>query len=41
MQNLGYGVFSPMKILIKTHCGLNKVKVKIVDDYFVSYKKIE
>ena len=34
------GVFSPMKILIKIHRGLNKsLKLKIVDDYLINYKK--
>ncbi len=34
------GVFSPLKILIKIHRGLSKsLKLKIVDDYLVSYKK--
>lgn len=36
------GVFSPMKMLIKIHRGLNKsLKLKIVDDYLVNYKKKE
>ena len=36
------GVFSPLKILIKIHRGLSKsLKLKIVDDYLVSYKKRE
>ena len=36
------GVFSPMKMLIKIHRGLSKsLKLKIVDDYLVSYKKKE
>jgi hypothetical protein len=36
------GVFSPLKILIKIHRGLSKsLKLKIVDDYLVSYKKKE
>ena len=35
-------VFSPLKILIKIHRGLSKnLKLKIVDDYLVSYKKRE
>ena len=39
-NSLDGGVFSPMKILIKIHRGLNKsLKLKIVDDYLVSYKK--
>ena len=34
------GVFSPLKILIKIHRGLSKnLKLKIVDDYLVTYKK--
>lgn len=34
------GVFSPLKILIKIHRGLSKsLKLKIVDDYLVNYKK--
>jgi hypothetical protein len=34
------GVFSPLKILIKIHRGLSKsLKLKIVDDYLLSYKK--
>ena len=34
------GVFSPLKILIKIHKGLSKsLKLKIVDDYLVNYKK--
>jgi len=36
------GVFSPMKMLIKIHRGLNKsLKLKMVDDYLVKYKKKE
>ena len=36
------GVFSPLKILIKIHRGLSKnLKLKIADDYLVSYKKRE
>ena len=36
------GVFSPLKILIKMRRGLSKsLKLKIVDDYLVSYKKRE
>ena len=36
------GVFSPMKMLIKIHRGLSKsLKLKIVDDYLVNYKKKE
>lgn len=39
-NSLDGGVFSPMKILIKIHRGLSKsLKLKIVDDYLVSYKK--
>ena len=34
------GVFSPLKILIKIHRGLSKsLKLKIVDDYLISYRK--
>ena len=34
------GVFSPLKIFIKIHRGLSKsLKLKIVDDYLVSYRK--
>lgn len=34
------GVFSPLKILIKIHRGLSKgLKLKIVDEYLVNYKK--
>ena len=34
------GVFSPLKILIKIHSGLSKsLKLKIVDDYLLNYKK--
>ena len=34
------GVFSPLKILIKIHRGLSKsLKLKIVDDYFINYRK--
>jgi hypothetical protein len=34
------GVFSPMKKLLKIHNGFTKsLKLKIVDDYLVSYKK--
>jgi hypothetical protein len=36
------GVFSPLKILIKIHRGLSKsLKLKIVDDYLLIYKKNE
>jgi hypothetical protein len=35
------GVFSPMKKLLKIHNGFTKsLKIKMVDDYLVSYKKI-
>jgi hypothetical protein len=35
------GVFSPMKKLIKIHNGFTKnLKLKMVDDYLVSYNKI-
>ncbi len=34
------GVFSPMKKLIKIHNGFTKnLKIKMIDDYLVSYKK--
>jgi hypothetical protein len=34
------GVLSPMKKLIKIHNGFTKnLKLKMVDDYLVSYKK--
>lgn len=34
------GVFSPMKKLLKVHNGFTKsLKLKMVDDYLVSYKK--
>ena len=34
------GVFSPMKKLLKIHNGFSKsLKLKMVDDYLVSYKK--
>ena len=34
------GVFSPMKKLLKIHNGFTKsLKLKMVDDYLVSYKK--
>ncbi len=34
------GVFSPMKKLIKIHNGFTKsLKIKMVDDYLVNYKK--
>lgn len=36
------GVFSPLKILIKIHRGLSKkLKISIVDDYLLKYKKNE
>ena len=36
------GVFSPLKILIKIHRGLSKsLKLKIVDEYLLNYKKKE
>lgn len=39
-NSLDGGVFSPLKILIKIHRGLNKsLKLKIVDDYFLRDKK--
>lgn len=39
-NSLDGGVFSPMKILIKIHRGLNKsLKLKMVDDYLVKNKK--
>jgi hypothetical protein len=39
-NSLDGGVFSPMKKLIKIPRGLSKsLKLKIVDDYLVSYKK--
>ena len=39
--NLIEGEFSPLKILIKIHRGLSKnLKLKIVDDFLVNYKKI-
>jgi len=38
---LDRGVFSPMKKLIKIHNGFTKnLKLKMVDDYLVSYNKI-
>ena len=41
-NSLDGGVFSLMKIFIKIHRGLSKsLKLKIVDDYLVSYKKKE
>lgn len=39
-NSLDGGVFSPMKMLIKIHRGLNKsLKLKMVDDYLVGEKK--
>ena len=39
-NSLDAGVFSPMKMLIKIHRGLNKsLKLKMVDDYLVREKK--
>lgn len=39
-NSLDGGVFSPMKMLIKVHRGLNKsFKLKIVDDYLIRDKK--
>ena len=39
-NSLDGGVFSPMKMLIKIHRGLNKsLKLKMVDDYLVKNKK--
>ena len=39
-NTLDGGTFSPLKILIKIHRGLSKnLKLKIVDDYFLNYKK--
>ncbi len=39
-NSLDGGVFSPMKKLMKVHAGFNKsLKLKIVDEYLVSYKK--
>ena len=39
-NSLDGGVFSPMKMLIKIHRGLNKsLKLKMVDDYLVTNKK--
>jgi len=40
-NSLDGGVFSPMKKLIKIHNGFTKnLKIKMVDDYLMSYKKI-
>ncbi|MFT5660146.1 MAG: ribosomal protein L15E [Sulfurimonas sp.] len=39
-NTLDGGTFSPLKILIKIHRGLGKsLKLKIVDDYLLNYKK--
>jgi hypothetical protein len=39
-NSLDGGVFSPMKMLIKIHRGLNKsLRLKMVDDYLVREKK--
>ena len=39
-NSLDGGVFSPMKKLIKIHNGFTKsLKIKMVDDYLVNYKK--
>ena len=39
-NTLDGGTFSPLKILIKIHRGLSKsLKLKLVDDYFLNYKK--
>lgn len=39
-NSLDGGVFSPMKMLLKIHRGLNKsLKLKMVDDYLVKDKK--
>ena len=39
-NSLDGGIFSPMKMLIKIHRGLNKsLKLKMVDDYLVRDKK--
>ncbi len=39
-NTLDGGTFSPLKILIKIHRGLGKsLKLKIVDDYLINYKK--
>lgn len=41
-NNLDGGVFSPMKKLIKIHNGFSKsLKLKMVDDYLLNYKKKE
>lgn len=40
INSIDGGVFSPMKKLIKIHNGFTKsLKIKMVDDYLVSYKK--
>ena len=39
-NTLDGGTFSPLKILIKIHRGLSKsLKLKMVDDYLLNYKK--
>jgi len=39
-NSLDGGVFSPMKKLIKIHNGFTKsLKLKLLDDYLISYKK--
>jgi hypothetical protein len=39
-NTLDGGTFSPLKILIKIHRGLSKsLKIKIVDDFMLNYKK--
>ncbi len=39
-NTLDGGTFSPLTILIKVHRGLGKsLKLKIVDDYLLNYKK--
>ena len=39
-NTLDGGTFSPLKILIKIHRGLSKsLKLKLVDDYLLNYKK--
>jgi hypothetical protein len=41
-NSLDGGVFSPMKILLNIHRGFNKdLKLKMVNDYLVNYKKKE
>ena len=40
INSIDGGVFSPMKKLLKIHNGFTKsLKLKIVDDYLVSYKR--